>query len=135
LIDVRETLPDDVLDNVHCVTIDKHRRCFFAVEDEPQHQRQKQVSQSSEENECRVHSARLCLVLVEDNNKLRNGESERDPDVAGSDKHVHFLFSSDSSFAHFHLLAQSVNVTHHQSEDQTRDQVCYWAKDVNCDGK
>ncbi len=52
LIDARETLPDDVLDGVHSVAINKHSRCFLAVEDEPQHQRQKQVSQASEEIEC-----------------------------------------------------------------------------------
>ena len=74
----------------------------------------------------------MCLVLVEDNNKLRDGKSDRDSDVAGSDKRVYLSFCSNGVIAHFHLLAQKVNVTHHQSEDQTRDQVCYWAKDFNC---
>ncbi len=60
LIDARETLPDDVLDSVHSAAIHKHSRCFLAVEDEPQHQRQKQVGQASEEKEWRLHSTILC---------------------------------------------------------------------------
>ena len=39
----------------HSVAIHKHSRCFLAVEDAPQHKRQKQVSQASAEKECRVH--------------------------------------------------------------------------------
>ena len=70
--------------------------------------------------------------IVEDNDKLSDGVSERDPDVAGSDKRVHFSFSSNGVTARLHLLAESVNVADHQSEDKTRDQVCYWAKDFNC---
>ena len=132
LIDAGDTLADDVLDSVHSVAIHKHSRCFLAVKDEPQHQRQKQVSQASEENESRLHSIILCQVLEADNNKLRDGVSERDPDVAGSDKRVHFSFSSNGVTVRLHLLAQSVNVTDHQSEDQTRDQICYWANDLNC---
>ena len=132
LIDAGVSRPDDVLDSVHSVAIHKHSRCFLAVEDEPQHHRKKQVSQASEEIESRIHSSILCHILVEDKNKLRDGESERDPDVAGSNKRVHFSFRGNGVTARLHLLAQSVNVTDHQSEDQTRDQVCYWAKDFNC---
>ncbi len=69
---------------------------------------------------------------MEDNNKLRDGVSERDPDVACSDKRVHFSFSSNGITVRLHLLAQSVNVADHQSEDQTRDQACYWAEYFNC---
>ena len=62
-------------------------------------------------------------ALVEDNNKLRDGVSERDPDVAGSDKRVHFSFNSNGVSARLHLLAQFVNVTDHQNENQTRYQI------------
>ena len=71
-------------------------------------------------------------VLVEEHNKLSDRVSERDPDVAGSDKRVHFSFISNGVTVRLHLLAQSVNVADHQSEDQTRDQVCYWAEYFNC---
>ncbi len=125
-------MPDDVLNTVNSVAIHKHSRCFLAVEDEPQHQRQKQFSQASEEIKCRVHSIKLCQVLREDKNKLRNSESERDPDVAGSDKRINFSFRSNGVTTRLHLLAQSVNVTDHQCEDQTRDQVCYWAEYLDC---
>ena len=72
------------------------------------------------------------LVLLEDSNKLRDSVSERDPDVAGSYKRIHSYFRSNGVTARLHLLAQIVNVADHQSEDQTRDQVCYWAKEFNC---
>ncbi len=71
-------------------------------------------------------------MLVEKDNKLGDGVSERDPDVAGSNERVHLYLSNNWVTSRMHPSAQFVNVSNHQSEDHTRYQVCYWAKYFNC---
>ena len=56
---------DDVLNRIHSFTVCNHHYCLIAVKDEPQHQRQKQVSHAPKEQECCLHSIVLGHVFVE----------------------------------------------------------------------
>ena len=85
-------LYDFICYSIDSVTFNKHIDSFFAVQDKPQHQRQKYISQTTEEVKSRVHSIVLSPVLAEENDKLRNGVGKRDNDVAESDKRIYFSF-------------------------------------------
>ncbi len=105
------------LDCVHSITVYLKRGLFLVVKDEPKHHRQKQISHASKENEGRFHSINLSYVLVDDHDKLRDSVSERDADVAASDKHINLAFSISGVPARLYSQAQSVNVSNHQCED------------------
>jgi hypothetical protein len=105
LVDTRMLDIDHVSHCVDSVTVHKDCRLLLAVEDKPQHDRQKYVCQSSKESECRKHSILLSIVLVEEYNCLSECVGESDANVTGSDKSVYLVFGSNTTHSDLHLSA------------------------------
>ena len=109
LVDARKSRIDNISNWVDSVAVHKDCSLLLAVEDKPQHQRQKYVCQSSEEIERRVHSIELSLAIFEDYNCLSECVGESDANVTGSDKSVYFVFGSNCTHSHLHLSAHLNN--------------------------